>query len=67
MTVIEVGTEVTVRCQIIDPACGDHPDLLLAEKGDKVVVESYDPGSPWPVLVRGRWGPFRAYEYELES
>lgn len=62
---IEVGTEVTVRYQIIDPACGDHPDLLLAEKGDKVVVERYDQDSPWPVLVRGRWGSFRVSEHEL--
>lgn len=37
-----VGQTVTPRWTIIQPACGDHPDLLMAEAGEPLVINEID-------------------------
>lgn len=46
-----VGQAVRVRCEIIQPACGDHPDLLIASPGETGVVVEVDETKTYPLGV----------------
>ncbi len=53
MSVFEVGEFAYLARQIIEPACEDHPDFLMGEKGERVeILEVRDTGI-YPYLVEG--------------
>lgn len=56
--VLEIGDEVVLVDDIIEPACGDHPAFLMGRKGEFVVIREKRtlPGR-LPFLVEGPSNP----------
>lgn len=68
---IKIGEYVKARRDIIQHANHFSPDLLMARRGDKLVVLSIREPSrmPYPIEVVnvGRKGPFNVDPWEIES
>jgi hypothetical protein len=39
---LQIGTQIRFLKDLIEPACGDHPTLLYASKGDLATVTGYN-------------------------
>jgi len=53
----EAGAEVYLTKEIIEPACGDHPDFLMGRKGEKVIILEVDENHHYPYSVEGPTNP----------
>ncbi len=62
------GTRIRFPRTIIEPACGDHPEFLMAAAGDMGEVVSCDRGLPFPYSVKWDGWPhaFGAEEADFE-
>ncbi len=55
---LKVGCFMYLSKEIIEPACEDHPEFLMGEKGEKVKVLKINPStSTYPILVEGPTNP----------
>ena len=41
---VQAGQIVTANQNLIDPATGDHPEFIMASKGDKIEIVEYTGG-----------------------
>lgn len=51
MGMIEAGTKVRFLKDITEPADGDHPEFLMATKGEEGTVVLFSDGRMYPLLV----------------
>ena len=53
MSDFEVGKKLYLSREIIEPACGDHPEFLLGRFGEQVEIKSIESDHPYPYSVEG--------------
>lgn len=54
---MEAGDYVYLTHEVIEPATGDHPMLLMGRKGERVrIVDKFNQGE-YPFLVEGPTNP----------
>jgi hypothetical protein len=42
MSEFNIGDRVIAMHELTDPACGDHPELLYAKKGDSLIIHAIE-------------------------
>lgn len=51
MSTFREGQRVKALMDIVSPACGDHPDLLMARKGATLVIQDFAGDFYFPWIV----------------
>ena len=68
MNTYAVGDSAIIKREIREDATGDHPEFLLGQKGDMVIVEEVSPECVWPYSVRvvgKKYGSFQVSADEI--
>jgi hypothetical protein len=64
----DVGQKVKAKTQIIEHACGDHPEFLLARVGDELEITEVDAERERYTVVNHSLCPhaFTIYDTEIQ-